>query len=207
MSEERPIREKLADFGPIIDQLVDVVNTARKAFIHQRGQLLAQLNNQQDPLCREIGSAMMQMYELSKSKTSGERESCLRVHSILTHLRIIAETTCRLEETLQNQIRSGVLFSDKAVSEVCHLFNQQSDILSNLANIIRKDSEDSRHHVMEECKKLAHTCLQFGTEHETRLVEGLCFPQSAPLFLDILDQVQTIAYHEREIGHLLGNNF
>lgn len=206
MPEDRPIREKLADFGHIVDQLIDVINTARKAFIHQRIQLLTQLNNQQDPLCREIGSAMQQIFDVSKAKAGVERQTCLRIHSILTHFRIIAETTCRLEETLQKQIKSGVLFSDKAIAEVCHLLNQQSDILSCLADIIRKENKTVRYHVLEECKKLAHTCLQYGTDHETRLVEGLCYPQSAPLFLGILDYMQTIVYHEREIAQLLGNN-
>ena len=44
MSEERTIRELLAESAPIVDQLTDVVNTAKKAFVHQRSQLLAQLN-------------------------------------------------------------------------------------------------------------------------------------------------------------------
>jgi hypothetical protein len=61
MSEEGTIRELLAESAPIVDQLTDVVNTAKKAFVHQRGQLLAQLNNQQDPLCREIRSAISKM--------------------------------------------------------------------------------------------------------------------------------------------------
>ena len=60
---------------------------------------------------------------------------------------------------------------------------------------------------MDDCNNLAHSCLQFATDHEIRLVEGFCFPQTAPVFLVILDQMQTIVHHEREVAHLLGNNF
>lgn len=207
MSEKLDIREQLAECALIIEQLVDVVGTAKKAFIHQRGQLLVQLNNQQDPLCRKITSFMSNMTEMATGKSEGEREACIRFHSIFTHLQIIAETTCRLEEILQKQIKEGVLFSDKAISQVSYLFDKQTDILSNLADIMRNGSMDSHRHTLDDCNKLSKLCLQFATEHETRLVEGLCFPQAAPLFLAILDQTQTIAHHEQDIAHLLGNNF
>lgn len=207
MSEKPEILEDLAECALIVEQLIEVFGTAKKAFIHQRGQLLAQLNNQQDPLCRKIVSSMSRMIELASGKPEGERESYLRLHSIYTHLQIIAETTCRLEEILHKQIKEGVLFSDKAVSQVSHLFDQQTEILSNLADIMRNGGREIYHNILDECKKLGRACLLFATEHETRLVEGLCFPQAAPLFIAILDQVQTIVHHEQEIAHLLGDGF
>lgn len=57
------MRERLEDLVPIVDQLIDVMNTARKAFLHQRAQLLIQLNNQQDPLSRKIDSAIYKITE------------------------------------------------------------------------------------------------------------------------------------------------
>lgn len=207
MPEKTVLRERLAESGPILDQLIDVINTAKKAFIHQRGPLLIQLNNQQDPLCRKISSAMLEMNALSTAKSGSEKESCLRLHSILTHLLIIAETTCHLEATLQKQIKDAVLFSDKAISQVSDIFDRQTAILGCLANVICNDDKEARHKALEECQKLGYSCLQYATDHETRLVEGLCFPQSAPLFLAILDQMLTIAHHEREIALLLGSNF
>lgn len=207
MLEEHTIQEQLSECAPIVDQFIDVVNTAKKAFLHQRGQLLIQLSNQQDPLCRGIDSAILKMSELMSEKYGGEKEPYLRIHSILTHLRIIAETTCRLEETLQKQIKDGILFSDKAISQVSHLFDRQTEILSSLADIIRNGGKDLRQRTLDDCADLARSCLWFATDHETRLVEGLCFPQAAPLFLNILDQMQTIVHHEREVASLLGNDF
>lgn len=207
MPEKTAIQEQLVESGPVVDQLIDVINTAKKAFIHQRGQLLIQLNNQQDPLCRKISSAMLKMSTMATEKSGGEKESCLRLHSILTHLLIIAETTCHLEATLQKQIKDAVLFSDKAISQVSDIFDQQTAILGCLADVIRNADMEARHKALDECKKLGHSCLQYATDHETRLVEGLCFPQSAPLFLAILDQMLAIAHHEREIAFLLGNDF
>lgn len=206
MTEEFRIREELAECSLIVEQLVDVVGTAKKAFIHQRSQLLVQLNNQQDPLCRKISSFMIKMNELSTGKSGDEREACLRLHSVLTHLLIITDATCRLEETLQKQIKECILFSDKAISQVSHLFDKQTEILSNLADIMNNGGKDIHYITLGECKALGQSCLQFATEHETRLVEGLCFPQAAPLFLAILDQTQTIIHHEQEIAHLLGND-
>lgn len=207
MPEKTAIRELLAESGPIVDQLIDVITTAKKAFIHQRGQLLIQLNNQQDPLCRKIESTIAALIERMSGKYGSEREPYLRLHSIVTHLLIIAETTCHLEDTLQKQIKDAVLFSDKAISQVNDIFDRQTAILGCLADVICNDDKEARHKALEECQKLGHFCLQYATDHESRLVEGLCFPQSAPLFLAILDQMLTIAHHEREIALLLGSNF
>lgn len=203
MSIDLRIREQLADCALIVDQLVEIVGTAKKAFMRQRGQLLVQLNNQQDPLCRKIASFMSKMTELATGKSAGEREFYLQLHSVFTHLLIITDSTCRLEEILQRQIKEGVLFSDKAISQVGQLFDSQTEILSNFAAIMRNGEIGIIQQTLDECKIQGQSCLNFATEHETRLVEGLCFPQAAPLFLAILDQTQTIARHEQEIAHLL----
>lgn len=197
------MHERLVECGPIVDQLVDVINTAKKAFLQQRSQLLTQLNNQQDPLCRGISSGIQKMAELVAKEPETERAPYLRVHSILTHLLIIAETTCCLEETLQKQIKEGILFSDRAIAQVSQLFDQQSEILSCLADALRHDDKDSQKKALNDCNDVAQSCIQFATDHENRLVEGLCFPQAAPFFLTILDQMQTIVHHERELTYLL----
>lgn len=204
MPKERVIREQLAEFATIADQLVDVAGTAKKAFIRQSGQLLVQVNNRQDPLIRSITSAIGALNESAAGVSEGEREPYLRLISILTHLLIITETTCRLEETLQKQIKEGVLFSDKAISQVGYLFDKQTGILSNIADIMRNDEKEIHRQTLDECKNLGQSCLQFATDHEMRLVEGLCFPLSAPLFLAIIDQMQTIIHHERKVVTLLG---
>jgi len=207
MTEERAVREQLADFCPIVDKLGSVIDAVRKAFTHQNSQLLAQLINQQEPLCREIGSDMRKMNELAAGKLGGERDSCLRLHSILTHIQIIAEMIGRIEETLRKQIKDGVLFSDKAISQVNHLFYQQTEMLHSLSELMQSGDEGLRHRAIEECKKLGQSCIQFATDHESRLVEGLCYPQGAPFFLAIIDYMQTIIHHDLEVARILGNEF
>ncbi len=206
MPEERPLRKQLEEFGPIVDKLIAVIGASHEAFIHQRSQLLAQIMDQREPLHREIGSAMDKLNEQATAKTGGEREACLRLHSLLTHLQRIAETIGRIEETLRKQIGDRVLFSDKAISQTSHLFYQQEEILRYLADVMRGGGEGIRRRAVEECRKLGQSCLQFANDHENRLVEGLCLPQAGPLFLAILDQMQTVIHHELEAADLLGNN-
>ncbi len=207
MLEEHTRQEQLAELAPIVDQLVEIVKTAGNAFLHQRAQLLTQLDNQKDPLYREIDSAILKMNEMLFGKSGSKKEFYLRLHSILTHLRIIFETTWRLQGTQLKQIKSGILFSDKAISQVGRIFDKQSEILTCLADILRNSGKELRHRALEECKILGQSCMQFVTDHETRLVEGLCVPQAAPIFLEILDQMQTIVHHERGIAQLVGNSF
>lgn len=207
MAEAPPVREQLTMFGPLVDKLVVLVKVSEQAFSHQRSQFLVQLMEQQEPLCREIGSAVEKVNEQMAAKPEGEREPYRRLYSILSHLQCIAAVFGRLEETLRKQTRDGILFSDKAISQTNQLFHQQEGVLRFLAEAIRSRGEEARCRVIEECRKMGQSCLQFATDHENRLVEGLCLPPAAPLFLAILDQMQTIVHHESEIANLLGNEF
>ncbi len=206
MSEGHKIQEQLDEFGQIVYKLIDVVNTARKAFMHQRGRLLIQLNNQQEPLLREISSSILKIDDLMSRKSGVEKEHYLRFHSILTHFQIIAEMTGRLEDTLRKQIKDDVLFTDRAVIQISHIFDRQTEILGCLGAIIHNGCKEIRRHTIDECKNLAQSCIEFVEDHEIRLIDGLCIPQAAPLFLAIIDQMQTVVHHEREVANLLCND-
>jgi hypothetical protein len=72
MTEERAVREQLAEFAPIVGTLIAMIKAEHEAFIPAK-RFLAQLINRQEPFCREIGSAMRKMNEPVAGKSGGER--------------------------------------------------------------------------------------------------------------------------------------
>ncbi len=136
-------------------------------------------------------------------KTPTERTEILKSQSILTHLQLIAERLGGLADPIEKKIKDGVLFSEKAVSQTNQLFDRQAGILRSVLDSLETDNAVLKQYVLDEGQKMVQNCIDFATEHEERLVEGLCLPQAAPLFLSILDCMSSAARHEVDIAQIL----
>lgn len=205
MSNGPMLQKHLDELGQIVDRLMGVNAAAQKAFTHHNINVLLDLIPEQESISREIKSVILKMNESVRDKSGEEREPYLRLLSILTHLQKVAESIGSLGKSLQEQIKERVLFSDKAIHQTNQLFDQHSSVLTCLVSAIRKGDETMRCRAVEQCLEMKDSCIYFGTEHETRLVEGLCLPQSAPFFLAILDHMQTMIHHEHGVANLLGH--
>lgn len=196
----------LEQVSSIFDKLVNMVGLARNAFNrHSRGPV-EELKTLQAEVVREISAALQQLEELPARKSEPDRAVRLRLQSALTHLQIIAEALSGLAEPIQKKIKDAVLFSDKAVAQVNALFDHQAGILRSLLDIIKTGNDFLKKYALEEGHKQLQACNDFATEHEARLIEGLCLPQAAPLFLALLDRLRTMCRHEVDIAHLLSRN-
>lgn len=204
MPDGSTAKEQLTQLSAVVDKLVSMTGIARDGFNRHRRQCLEELKNLQGTATQEINKAIQQLDTLMAKKTGTERTSCLRLHSILSHLHIIADNLGGLVEPLEKKIKDAVLFSDKAVSQINYLFDRQAGILRSLIDIVQTDNQYLKQYVNEESNKLRQACVEFATEHEARLIEGLCLPSAAPIFLAMLDRMRTIAQHELEIARLLG---
>ena len=151
-----------------------------------------------------VAQAFHDMARESKSLTARKSEEEQQVLvRVLDHLAMLGDNIGRFAEPIEQKIRGAVLFSDKAVTQTNFLFDQHSGIIRSVMDIIKTDNELLKKSVLEEGCKLGQACLSFATEHEDRMIEGLCLPQAAPIFLALLDRMRVIAQHEVEIATLL----
>ena len=135
-------------------------------------------------------------------KPEGERPALNYLSGLYSHLQVIADNLGALADPIQKKIKNGVLFSDKAVTQTNYLFDTQAGMLRSVLDIVKTDNEFLKRYTETEARNLIQACNNFATEHETRLIEGLCLPQAAPLFLAILDSMRMLARQEAEIVQL-----
>ncbi len=103
----------------------------------------------------------------------------------------------------RTKIREGILFSDRAASEITFLMERLQEVLENISDIILARNAIIRDYVKESVAEIGRSANDFATMHEERLIEGLCMPKASPLFLDILDAIKVIAWHAKEIAEKL----
>ncbi len=128
----------------------------------------------------------------------------LRVYvSVPGHIERMGDYVEDIIGCFRTKIRDGVLFTDKAVSEITFLTERVREVLKNTSDIILARNRIIRDYIKESSAEISRTANEFSTMHEERLIEGLCTPKASPLFLDIMDALKGIAWHAKEIAEKL----
>ncbi len=203
MPEERFAEEQAAVLGPNIDKLLTMMGAARDAFNRHSRTSLQELQNLAGSVAQDFSAISTQLRTLITRKPEAERSGLTRLLSILSPLEVIGQNLGGLTQPIEKKIKDGVLFSDKAVTQVNYLFDQHAGMVRSILDIVKTDNGFLKKFVLQESRKLVQACTDFATEHEDRLIEGLCLPQAAPIFLAVLDRFRTIGEHEMEAANLL----
>lgn len=203
MSIHPVLKEHSGELETIVGKLVAGTGAARDAFNRHSRSSMEELRTLNGTAAQELDAALKNLEARMAQKSETERTAFMRLSSIYTHLQIIAQNQGALADPIQKKIKDGVLFSDKAVSQTNYLFDTQAGMLRSVLDIIKTDNEFLKRYTETEARNLIQACINFATEHETRLIEGLCQPQAAPLFLAILDSLRSMGQHEVEIVQLL----
>ena len=200
MVEKNDVKER---FSPLFGKLGGMVSAARDAFNRHNGISLEHLKKLHGELTSEIGNAVEDFGALASRGLEGQRAFLIRQQSVMTRLLVVGDNLEGLSVPIARKIREGVLFSSKAVVQANQLFDHQAGILRSILDVLKTDNDFLKRYVLEEGQKLIQSCNDFATEHEARLIEGLCLPQAAPLFLAMLDRLRTAGQHEVDIAQIL----
>jgi len=206
MVANRFIEEHVAVLGPLVDRLLAMLGAARDAFNRHSRSSLGELESLQGNVAQVFQDTAGGLKSFIDRKSGDEQLALMRVNSILERLGVIADNIGGCKAPIEQKIRGGVLFSDKAVTQANFLFDQHTGIIRSVKDIFKTDNDFLKKYVLEEGRKLGQACLSFATEHEERMIEGLCLPQAAPIFLALLDRMGAIAQQEVDIATLLARN-
>ncbi len=204
MADERFAEEQAGLMAPSIDKLLTMLGAGRDAFNRHSRTSLQKLQNLAASVAQDFAANSMQLKSLIARTQEAQRSGLIRLLSVLSLIEIIADNVGGLTQPIEKKIKDGVLFSDKAVAQSNYLFDQHAGIIRSILDIVKTDNHFLKKYVQEQARNLVQACADFATEHEDRLIEGVCTPQAAPIFLAILDRFRTIGEHEIEVAKFLG---
>ncbi len=130
----------------------------------------------------------------------GNKDSVRLLITIAGHLERIGDCFENVIKTVHTKIIEGTLFSDKAVSELNYLFNTTKDLLKNLKDLVTTFNTVLIEHIISVGTKANQMADEFATQHEERLVTGICHPKHSSMYLDILDNFRMSIWHIKEIA-------
>jgi Na+/phosphate symporter len=203
MADAKFLEEQAAMLSPSIDKMLTMMGAARDAFNRHSRASLEEVQKLAKAVSEDTRVVSSQLKVLSDKKPDPERAGLIRLASVTSRVAVIGDHIGGLAQPIEKKIKDAVLFSDKAVIQTNYLFDQHSGMIRSVLDIVKTDNNFLKKYVQEEARKLVQACADFATEHEERLIEGLCLPQAAPIFLAILDRFRLMGEHEMEVAGLL----
>lgn len=204
VASNHPGEELLDALSPTIENLRRMLGAARHAFNRNSLEDLQELTRLRGVASGEIKKTLEQLARTTAEKSEAEPVSLVRIHEILNHLQLICENITALVEPIRKKNLDKLLFTDKAFFDVNYIFTHQTGLMRSLLDIVRTDNQLLRRYAEEEGQNLIQVCLNAATEHENRLIEGICLPQASPVFLGMLDHMRIICRHVLGIVKLRG---
>ncbi len=135
----------------------------------------------------------------------GDKETVRLLISIAGHIERIGDCYENVIKTVYTKIAEGTLFSDKAVQELNYLFNASKDMVRNVKDIVLTLNPVLMEHSLNLGNKVNTMADEFATQHEERLVTGICHPKHSSMYLDMLDNLRMGVWHLKEIVKKLQN--
>lgn len=120
--------------------------------------------------------------------------------SVPSHVERSAAELERIAVSLSAKIKEDLLFSDKAQSEVNFMFEKIKDILANARDMVLARNSIIGNYIIESERALMMSANDFSTQHEERLIGGVCLPRSSAVYLALLDAFKAIAWHSKEMA-------
>lgn len=160
-------------------QLVDEAKKVSQAIHEEENELIGLLSD-----------------KAAKSNMDGELIKSMMV--VVGHLEMATNALDGILQHVKIKVNEGVLFSDKGVSEISHIFRETLDVVKTAGDAIMTKNEVLKKYVIDKYASLAQTVDAYSEEHEERLIKGVCQPKSSSLYLNIVDSLVKVVCHMKQ---------
>lgn len=136
----------------------------------------------------------------NSSRTDSEKAA---LKEVVSHFLRICGYLENMADTLRKKSSENILFSDRGVTEISFLSQTLADILRATADLVLVRNPILIRYVLESETMVEKMTIEYATQHEERLIEGLCLPLAAPVFLSMLDTFKGIAREAKAVAEKL----
>ena len=183
--DEKELNQKLYD---MFKEMLLVLEKSKQGFLAESEELLTESETR---LTGILTSNLPFTEEVVKKISKDELDK--KYLSLLPHLQLMAATIQNLLDQEKKKIKSGALFTEKAVNEIRELHSLIQTQFQDATDYVLTRNPRLRSTIEGEMEKLFKTVEQYATEHEVRLITGLCMAQASFLYLAIVDCIKRVS--------------
>ena len=93
-------------------------------------------------------------------------------------------------DRLKRMRERHIVFSDSAVKEVIDVFQETTDLLESLPDLILTRNKLLAQQIGELVRSVLKIAEVYSEGHEERLIQGVCSPKSSPSYLGIIESLK-----------------
>lgn len=152
-------------------------------------------------ICQTVHDEENEMINILSNKALKPDMNKDLIKSLMAVVGHIEMATNGLDNILQQvrvKVNEKLLFTDKAVNEICHLFKETQGMLKAAGDTILTRNEVLMKYIMDKYANLNQTIDSYSEEHEKRLIQGLCQPLSSSSYLSITDSLTKVVWHTKQ---------
>ncbi len=179
----------------LADQTIAMLKMAREAFVKQRPSLVERVLAAGEEVHRAEKKLTAGLVPGPGGRTTADAEKIF----VPMHLERIGDNIEAFARAVERQARDGVVFTDRAISEIDRLIEKGLELLEATRDILRTGNRTLVHHVLTDGPCFQATATEFASFHQERLIQGLCLPRASSIYLAMIDYLRGVERHQREI--------
>jgi len=147
---------------------------------------------------KEITKYLVLISQQSLSVKQSKRLTDLM--NIVNDIERVGDHSENLAELAEEKINENLPFSDKALDELKFMFSKvQSSLTKSISALKNRDIKLAREVALKE-DEIDKIEKELRNNHINRLNQGICYPESGVIFLDLISNLERVGDHANNIS-------
>jgi len=181
-------KELMRRFQEVFEEAIPILEELKKGFLTQKLTLIQDCEKKFGEL---IISRLPDAEKIIGEKEKDEAEK--KYVALLPTFQTIAIAFENLMYKMEAKVRSNVLFSHKALSEIQELYGVMLEQFRDTRDYVVTKNPSLKVSIKTHMEKTFKLLEEFSIVHQNRLITGICMPQASYLYLDITESLKRIS--------------
>jgi Na+/phosphate symporter len=176
---------KLGELADLMDYVKQLVNLNYSALLSYRRQYLDE--------GERVGKKFDLMGRSLLGSMSNSPDGAVDSGNLLKKIRIISgmkEEQYKLLQLIREKNKDGILFSHKGLAEVKELCMLAEELCIHSIDYLVTGNPLLKKQIDALIQEGSQQARNFSTEHEERLIKGICMPKASNLYLQMMGRIK-----------------
>lgn len=180
------------------------VGDARRAFMEEDEKLIEKIYEREDGIDNIEKAMTGYLVKLYRKPLSEEQTNRLNNYfHLINDIERIGDHAENIVELAEYKIQEKLPFSDKAMEELNTMFDRVMQTIDEGIKALTTGDLETAIKVLRFEDEVDYMEDQFREHHIQRLNEGLCYPGSGVIFLDLLSNLERMGDHASNVARII----
>ena len=201
MADLNSLKVKVAEMSRIA---LSMWQLTHQAFMEHDMDLFPGIFEKEDNLNNAQKELVNEFIKLGRDSQMQDKAVLISLYvDIVGDLELIGDYCKDILERVEVKIEERLLFSEESVKEYNELYGKTEEALDEVTRALEKGRPDLVKEILKNQGHIDTLVDQYRSNHNRRLLSGVCTPLGCNMFLNMLDFTAAVYYHTKKIARNL----